>query len=68
MGVVQNMIIQLDKHNEEAYFELMKMYAKQQDRIAVAECYSSLQESLQLEIGSEPNEQIKTWYTVWKKK
>lgn len=64
---VYNAIIELDIQNEDAYFELMKIYAKQQDGIAVDECYSSLQESLQLEIGSEPNEQIKLWYSQWNK-
>lgn len=49
----------------ESYFELMKLYALFDDRYAVEEQYQLVTQMFEEEFGTEPDEEIVSWYENW---
>jgi len=55
----------LNPYYENAYFELMKLYAILQDHNSVKEQYVQLMKMLDSEYNKAPEDDVRRWYTKW---
>ena len=61
-------VIEVCPHDENAYFQLMKLSNKINNNKAVVQHYKKLEYILEAEFGAKPDSKIRNWYKYWLEK
>lgn len=61
-------MIEVSPHNEDAYFELMKLANNMNNNEAVIQYYQKLESMLRAEFSTKPDIKIRNWYKYWLEK